>query len=137
MQHRHTVVVFLVTIPKYFTGQATTFTNCENYGQPGLSSTIHCSITGTVGYGIRWFRPNGGSPQEIMACNKANYTACEAVGGIAGYSAVVDSPRGITLTIRSFNVTVDYGYWTCRDGSVGIATSCRKRVLCKLCFSLF
>ncbi|XP_041370993.1 carcinoembryonic antigen-related cell adhesion molecule 5-like, partial [Gigantopelta aegis] len=38
---------------------------------------------------------------------------------VSGYSAVINSPTQITLTIQSFNPAVDDGEWICRDGPTG------------------
>ncbi|XP_041372852.1 peroxidasin homolog [Gigantopelta aegis] len=42
----------------------------------------------------------------------------------SGYSAVINSPTQITLTIQSFNTAVDAGEWVCRDGPTGDQTTC-------------
>ena len=110
----------------YFTGEATTSIDCLYHGSPGQSTTLVCTITGTVYSGIYWFRPNGGSPQQVVSCNSAN-TRCISVGGVTGYSAVINSPTQITLTIESFNTALDAGQWMCQDGANGVPAKCDKK----------
>ncbi|XP_041372964.1 carcinoembryonic antigen-related cell adhesion molecule 6-like [Gigantopelta aegis] len=97
-------------------GTAATSIDCMNGGYPGQSTNLTCTITGTVISGIYWLRPNSGSRIQVVRCNTAN-TRC--VSDASGYSAVVDSPTQITLTIQSFNPAVDAGEWICRDGPTG------------------
>ncbi|XP_041378744.1 carcinoembryonic antigen-related cell adhesion molecule 8-like [Gigantopelta aegis] len=89
-----------------------------NGGIPGENLTLTCKITMTVVYGIRWIRPNGGSPQMIILCDTAN-KVCDPAGGINGYTATIVSPTQHDLTIYSFNTATDVGKWICRDGSTG------------------
>ena len=99
-------------------------------------ANLICIVTGTVLNGIRWSRPNGGSPQETILCNNAN-TECETSDGITGYSAVIDSPTRNILTIESFNAATDEGEWSCRDGAYGDPSSCEKTVARKLTLDMF
>ena len=114
-----------------FTGEATTSIDCLDTGQPGQSTTLVCTITRTVVRGIRWYRPNGGSPHEVIQCNTAN-TLCVPTGGITGYSTVTISHTQTTLTIESFNTAVDAGQWTCQDGPQGVPATCDKKTVSKL-----
>ena len=102
-------------------------------GHPGQTSKITCTITGTLLSGTFWLRPNGGSPQMVVSCNKAN-NMCLPSGGITGYRVVIDSPTQQTLTIESFNPATDAGEWTCVDGSLGVPSTCQKTALRKLSF---
>ncbi|XP_041372986.1 uncharacterized protein LOC121386222 [Gigantopelta aegis] len=115
----------LVLIPSV-SGVANTAINCMGGGYSGQSSTLACAITGSIASGIRWVRPNGGSPQEVIWCNVAN-TMCIPAGGLTGYSASIDSPTQTTLTIDSFDAATDAGEWICRDGLIGQGpSSCNK-----------
>ncbi|XP_041347153.1 uncharacterized protein LOC121367015, partial [Gigantopelta aegis] len=99
-------------------GIANTTIDCTSGGRPGESTTINCKITGTIVSGIRWIRPNDGSPQQVIICNTAN-TICDPSGGITGYSSLVISPTQNVLAIQSFNTTTDVGEWSCLDGPTG------------------
>ncbi|XP_041373280.1 uncharacterized protein LOC121386447 [Gigantopelta aegis] len=107
--------------------EAITATDCLNYGNPGQNTNLTCRITGPLFSGIRWLRPNGGIPQEVITCNKDN-NHCNLSEGIAGYVGVPDSTNAAsTLIIESFNPSVDGGYWTCQDGASGMGKStCNK-----------
>ncbi|XP_041373940.1 hemicentin-2-like isoform X2 [Gigantopelta aegis] len=100
-------------------GLANTTIDCMGYGIPGRSTVLTCEIAGTVVAGVRWIRPNGGTPLMVMTCNKAN-TLCLPTGGVTGYGLSRDSPTHQTLTIESFNSSVDAGEWICRDGITGV-----------------
>ncbi|XP_041347221.1 uncharacterized protein LOC121367142 [Gigantopelta aegis] len=53
-----------------------------------------------------------------MECNRAN-TLCLPTGGVSGYRVSLDSSTHQTLTIESFNPSLDAGEWICRDGITG------------------
>ncbi|XP_041373657.1 uncharacterized protein LOC121386728 [Gigantopelta aegis] len=99
-------------------GSATTDIDCMNGGRPGESLTLTCKISGTIVSGIRWIRPNGGSPQTVILCNTAN-TKCNQSGGIPGYTGTIVSSTQYDLTIQFFSTETDVGEWICRDGSTG------------------
>ncbi|XP_041372805.1 synaptogenesis protein syg-2-like [Gigantopelta aegis] len=111
-------IVVFVTAVNHVLGLATTTIDCMGYGNPGRSTVLTCETAGTIITGIRWLRPNGGTPLVVMACYKAN-TLCLPSGGVTGYSVSRDSPTHQTLTIKSFNTSVDAGEWICRDGITG------------------
>ena len=67
----------------------------------------------------------------VIVCNTAN-TQCISIPSIPGYSAVINSPTQITLTIESFNTAVDAGQWTCQDGVYGVPATCDKKTASKL-----
>ena len=67
----------------------------------------------------------------VIVCNTAN-TRCISVGGVTGYSAVINSPTQTTLTIESFNTAVDAGQWTCIDGIQGVPAKCDKKTASRL-----
>ena len=125
---RMTYASSITDLLKYFTGEVTTYINCLDPVQPGSTTQLACSISGSPTSEIMWKRPNNGSRQEVMRCNVTS-AVCEPVGGVAGYSAVVDSPSRITITIESFNTIVDYGYWICRGEPSGEIHTCRKSLL--------
>ncbi|XP_041372462.1 carcinoembryonic antigen-related cell adhesion molecule 1-like [Gigantopelta aegis] len=96
---------------------------CTGGAYLGQNTTIVCKITNTIVGEIRFLRPNSGTQQEVIACNRGN-TGCLVQGGMTGYSYVIDSSSQTTLTIQSFNPSTDEGEWICRDGpsSIGEAT---------------
>ncbi|XP_041373605.1 uncharacterized protein LOC121386682 [Gigantopelta aegis] len=64
----------------------------------------------------------------VIFCNTAN-DQCIATGGVTDYSVSIDSPTQHTLTIASFNSSVDAGLWICWDGGTGDGqVSCEKKV---------
>ena len=68
----------------------------------------------------------------VIGCNTAN-TRCISVGGVTGYSAVINSTsQQVTLTIESFNTAVDAGQWTCQDGVQGVPAKCDTKTASKL-----
>ncbi|XP_041373842.1 hemicentin-1-like isoform X2 [Gigantopelta aegis] len=127
---RHTIYlwIYILILTSCVSSESNTAVDCMDGGYPGQSTKLTCTITGTIVSGIIWLRPNGGSPQEVVVCNTAN-TICEPSGGITGYSAVIDSRSQITLTVESFNTAVDAGEWICRDGPVGVPSTCTKTLL--------
>ncbi|XP_041372746.1 uncharacterized protein LOC121386017 [Gigantopelta aegis] len=99
-------------------GIAHTAIDCMNGRRPGENLTLTCNITGTIYSGIRWIRPNGGSPEMVVQCDYKN-TVCDPSGGITGYTGTIVSPTQHDLTIHSFSNETDVGEWICRDGPVG------------------
>ena len=110
-------------------GRATTTIKCMDAAIPGQKTTLSCEITGTVSNGIQWIQPNNGSPKLIIYCNTPN-DDCTLESGVTGYSVAINpATQQHTLTIDSFNTTLDFGVWTCRDGSPGVGQiSCTKPV---------
>ncbi|XP_041373349.1 carcinoembryonic antigen-related cell adhesion molecule 6-like [Gigantopelta aegis] len=106
-------------------GVANTSIDCMNGGYPGQSTTLTCTVTGTIATGIYWIRPDVHVPQ-VVRCNTVN-TICRS--DVSGYSAVINSPTQITLTIQSFNPAVDDGEWICRDGPIGSQSTCNITLL--------
>ena len=120
-------VVFIFMLnSEVCSGQANTTINCMGAAIPGEKTTLSCEITGTVGGGIQWFRPNNGTQKMIIFCSAAN-DDCQPK---PGYSIVIDpATQKHTVTIDSFNITFDAGNWTCRDGKYGLGqTTCTKEV---------
>ena len=107
-------------------GLANTTINCMGAAIPGEKTTLSCEITGTVGGGIQWLRPNNGTTERFIDCSIAN----DECGQKPGYSIVIDpATQKHTFTIDSFNTTFDAGNWTCRDANYGLGqTTCTKEV---------
>ena len=95
----------------------------------GQKTTLSCEINGTVGHGIRWMRPNNGTPELIIVCNIPN-SKCSLYNNATGYSVAINqTTQQQTLTIDSFNSTFDVGIWSCTDGVDGAGqTTCTKKV---------
>ena len=92
--------------------------------RPGQKTTITCEVNGTVINGIVWLRPSYGTQHFFTQCSKRN-DECTAP---PGYSIVIDpATHKHTLTIDSFNTTLDVGNWTCKDHIHGCGhTTCAK-----------
>ena len=95
----------------------------------GQKTTLSCEINGNVGYGIRWMRPNNGTPEFIIGCSIPN-SKCSLYYNVTGYSVAINqATQQQTLTIDSFNSTFDVGIWSCTDGVHGAGqTTCIKVV---------
>ncbi|XP_041373467.1 uncharacterized protein LOC121386582 isoform X2 [Gigantopelta aegis] len=110
-------------------GVASATLNCTTGGHTGQETTLACKLTGTIVNGMRWLRPNSGTPDILMQCNSIN-VRCIWGSRITGYRYNADSStQTIIVTIESFNPNTDAGDWLCSDGAQSVGQSiCNKTV---------
>ena len=81
---------------------------------------MKCTVTGEPKGGITWIRPDG---KRVLNCAFPMST-CKIL--VARYGARKFEPSVYYLTIQSFNVELDVGKWTCKEGSGHVESSCEK-----------
>ena len=94
---------------------------------PGKRTIVSCNGTGKFAFRFNWFRPNNGTPELIISCNM-DTNFCRKKPGLHRYHLDMSlSTQQSKIMIDSFDAVFDAGYWSCKDGMVGVGqTTCLK-----------